>query len=230
MASSVVNGTVIHGWCGFVEKSPEIVSKLMVLNKLWIPDVLIDIIKDYLYISAAEVLRKFYRFNVNKSITNLTTMSSYLIDIYGRQRFADWAIGHIYGDGDTQLQGLICVTCGDFPNQHDNMNGCCALQFDEVDEPLYLVEDDTVPETVPEVAWGIDIPVQQFIYTDAQQAQFMLSALEQAHEDADRERIENYESYDREDYDREDYDREAEAADYAEYEQELRMEEYRRSR
>jgi hypothetical protein len=216
MATSVVNGTVIHGWCGFVEKSPEIVSKLMVLNKLWIPDVLIDIIKDYLYISATEVLRKFYRYNVNKSITSLTTMSSYLIDIYGRQRIAHWSTGHIYGDGDIQFQGLMCVTCGDFASHHNNINGCCALQFDEVDGLLYLVDDDTVPETIPEVAWGIDIPVQQFVYTDAEQAQFMLSALEQAHEDADRERIENYV----------DYDQETEAADYAEYMREQEMEAY----
>ena len=206
MASSIVNGTVIHGWCGFVEKSPEIVSKLMVLNKLWIPDVLIDIIKDYLYISAAEVLRKFYRFNVNKSITDLTIMSSYLIDVYGRQRIAHWSTGHVYaGDGEIQFQDLMCVTCGDFASQHDNVNGCCALIYDEVDEPLYLVNDDTVPETVPEVTWDIDIPVASFIYSDPEQAQTVKTALQQAYYD---------------------YDREAEAADYAEYMRELEMEAY----
>ena len=226
MACSIVNGTVIHGWCGFVEKSPEIVSKLMVLNKLWIPDVLIDIIKDYLYISAAEVLRKFYRFNVNKSITNLTTTSSYLIDIYGRQRLAHWETGHVYGDGDIQFQGLICVTCGDFEHNHNNVNGCCALQFDEVDEPLYLVDDDPVPEAIPEVAWGIDIPVASFMYIDAEQAQYVQDSLRQAYEDAEQAQYVQdalHQSYD-------DYDRDAEAADYAEYMREVEMEAYNRSR
>jgi hypothetical protein len=234
-----MTGTVVHGWCGFVEKSNEVVSQQMVLNKLWIPDVLIDIIKDYLYISAAEVLRKFYRFNVNRSITDLITMTSYLSDVYGRQRIAHWSTGHIYGGGDVQFQGLMCVTCGDFSDRHDNLNGCCVLVLDEVDELLNLSDDgvvteldaaiDWVPETIPEVTWGIDIPVSRFIYADAQQAQFVLDALQQAREDDDRERIENELLGGREP-ERYDYDMESEMADYAEYEQELRMEEYRRER
>jgi hypothetical protein len=214
-SGTVVHGTVVHGWCGYVEKSNEVVAQQMVLNKLWIPDVLIDIIKDYLYISAAEVLRKFYRFNLNRSITDLTTISSYMIDIYGRQRLAHWAIGHVYGVGDVQIQGVVCVTCGNPMEHHHNINGCCALVLDEIDEPLYLVDDDSEPETetIPEVTWDIDIPVQHFVYADAEQAQFVLNALQQARE----EQIEEHED---------EYDIEAQMADYAEYQRELEMEEY----
>jgi hypothetical protein len=210
----------------------------MVLNKLWIPDVLIDIIKDYLYISAAEVLRKFYRFNVNRSITDLITMTSYLCDVYGRQRIAHWSTGHIYGGGDVQFQGLMCVTCGDFSDRHDNLNGCCVIVLDEEDELLNLVDSgviteldaaiDWVPETIPEVTWGIDIPTSPFIYADAQQAQTILAALQQAREDADREQIESA-LWGREP-ERYDYDMESEMADYAEYQQEIEMEMYRQSR
>ena len=188
---------IVHGWCGFVEKSPEVVSQLMVLNKLWIPDVLIDIIKDFLYISAAEVLRKFYRFNLNSSITDLTTMSSCVIDVYGRQRLAHWAKGHVYGGGDVQIQGVVCVTCGEADSRHQNVNGCCALEYDEVDPEnglLYLVDDDVLVDeslVIPEVTWDIDIPV----------------ASQQVNEDSE-------------------YDIEAQIADYAEYMREAELAEY----
>ena len=203
----------VHGWCGFVEKSPEVVSQLMVLNKLWIPDDMINEIKDFLYINAAEVLRKFYKFNLNRSITDMVPESSYMIDVYGRQRIAHWGIGHVYGGGDIQFQGLVCVTCGDSSERHQNINGCCALVLDEADPEnglLYLVDDDTVPYVdIPEVTWGIDIPASPFVYTDPHHAEVVRAALQQARE----------ESYDY-------YDQEAEAADYAEYMREVEMEMY----
>jgi len=167
---------IVHGWCGFVEKSNDVVSQQMVLNKLWIPDVLIDIIKDYLYIGAEEVLRKFYRFNLNRSITDLTVLEpSYMIDVYGRRRIVSWGIGHVYTDGDVQLQGSLCFTCGDLCQVHQNVNGCCTLVLDQQDEVLDLVYNEgdevfdasinwlseTIPETIPEVTWEIDIPVAQ---------------------------------------------------------------------
>jgi hypothetical protein len=173
---TVVDGTVVHGWCGWVEKSNEVMCKLMVLNKLWIPDVLIDIIKDYLFVSATEVLRKFYRVHLNSSITDLWVNYIPLMDIYGRTRQITYALGYIYGGEDIQLQGHICVTCGDFDHFHDNANGCCALMWDGADGELELmaeeddleVTDETVAEInaenededeeIPEVTWGIDIP------------------------------------------------------------------------
>jgi hypothetical protein len=163
---------IVHGHSGFVEKSNEVVSQQMVLNKLFIPDVLIDIIKDYLYISAAEVLRKFYRSNVNNSITSLWVDYTTLTDIYGRDRQCHFGVGHVYGSEKVQLQGMVCVTCGDFDHFHNNMNGCCSQEFDLEDEPIQLVEnfweepshvtdlaEDAESETIPEVTWEIDIPV-----------------------------------------------------------------------
>ena len=178
---------IVHGWCGYVEKSNDVVFSQMVLNKLWIPDVLIDIIKDYLFVSAAEVLRKFYRSNVNNSITALWVNYSPLTDIYGRDRQIIYAIGHVYGAGNIQIQGAVCVTCGDFDHRHNNMNGCCPKRLDLEDEPIHLVENywqesdqepdgetdgetdtetetetesaEAEPVTIPEFEWVIDIPV-----------------------------------------------------------------------
>ena len=234
---SVVDGSVVHGWCGWVEKSNDFTCKMMVLNKLWIPDVLIDLIKDYLYISAAEVLRKYFKLQLNMSICNMVAGDVEMwVDIYGRQRHAHWATGHLYGDGPIQMQGIVCMTCGDGSERHQNANGCCRLEWDEDGEILELmlqeadveVSDELIAEInaeselVPEVGWTIDIPVQHFVYTHAQQAQFILAALEQARFDADQEQIEN--ALNELEYD--DYDRESEAADYAEYQRECEMEAY----
>jgi hypothetical protein len=227
---------IVHGWCGFVEKSNHVVFQQMVLNKLWIPDVLIDIIKDFLYINAAEVLRKFYRFNLNRTITSLESVSNYMCDVYGRRRIAHWATGHSETDGDAQFQDLMCVTCGDFTDMHDTATGCCALEFDEENEVLHLISDDEsnpdiddVTETIPEVTWEVDIQGSQFVYAHAQQAQFIQNALRQAREDAERDRIES-ELWGREPEHFDDYDRESEAADYAEYMREVEMEYLNRGR
>jgi len=230
---------IVHGWCGFVEKSNEVVFQQMVINKLWIADDMINVIKDYLYISAAEVLRKFYRLNLNRSITDMWVNYRPLTDIYGRDRQAIYSIGHVYGGGNIQIQGTVCLTCGDFDHRHNNINGCCHQQFDVEGEPIQLVEDYWGPdeeinteaevdvsETIPEVPWVIDIPVSQFVYTDPEQAQIVRDALQQAREDAERDRIES-ELWGRqpENYDY-DFDIESEAADYKEYLREVEMEAY----
>jgi hypothetical protein len=246
MSTSVVNRSVVHGWCGWVEKSNDTVFSLMVLNKLWIPDVLIDIIKDYLFVSAAEVLRKFYQLHLNRSITDMWVNYRPLTDIYGRNRQTIYEIGHVYGGGNIQVQGTVCVTCGDFDHMHNNMNGCCQQQFDLEDAPLNLVDNyweegdeiNAEPETIPEVTWDIDIPVanQQQAVADAFR-QIVLDNWNQAVEDGfqeatdmeevARQRAENalWGRQPDEQYDFDD-DIESQMADYAEYQREVEMEEY----
>jgi len=238
MTASVLNASVVHGWCGWVEKSNEVVFQQMVLNKLWIPDVLIDIIKDYLYFNAAEVLRKYYKLNLNMSICNMVSISDMWVDIYGRQRQAHWTTGHLYGDGNITMQGVVCMTCGDQDERHPGVNGCCRLEWDEdgeiielmLEDPDVQVSDEMIAEinaeseSVPEVSWAIDIPIQHFVYTDANQAQFVLTALKQAQDDANQQQIEDALNHEYDEYD--DYDRASEAADYAEYMREVEMEAY----
>jgi hypothetical protein len=199
---------IVHGWCGYVEKSNDVVFSQMVLNKLWIPDVLIDIIKDYIYISAADVLRKFYRAHLNRSITNMWVNYTPQTDIYGRDRQIVYAIGHVYGGGNIQIQGTVCVTCGDFDHMHNNMNGCCPQLFDLEDEPIHLVdnywegghqetdgETDTETDTesevaepeIPEFNWVIDIPVANQQANDFRQ--IVLDNWNQAAEDGFQQAI-----------------------------------------
>lgn len=152
---------IVHGWCGFVEKSNDTVASQMVLNKLWIPDDMINEIKDYLYINAAEVLRKFYRFHLNRSISDLTTDRQLMVDVYGRQRVVFWQTGFVYTAQRLQIQGAVCVTCGNSCRHHDNISGCCALMWDVEEEEveMFPVQEEFLDETIPEVTWEIDVPV-----------------------------------------------------------------------
>ena len=173
MTTEFVDRTIVHGWCGWVEKSNRAVFQQMVLNKLWIPDVLIDIIKDYLYISAEEVLRKYYKLSINYSITRMVVDVRYYSDMYGRPRIANWQTGHIYAPNEVQLQGDVCITCGEFSLSHPNVNGCCDLEWDnELEQPLELTNinslyeaiewmneepdenSEVLDEVIPEVDWN----------------------------------------------------------------------------
>ena len=170
MSTKFIDKTIVHGWCGWVEKSNDFTCKMMVLNKLWIPDVLIDIIKDYLYISAEEVLRKYYKLSINYSISRMVVDVRYYSDMYGRPRIANWQTGHIYAPNEVQLRADVCLTCGDFSLQHPNVNGCCDLEWDE--QPLELIDptslydaiewmneepdenSEVLDEAIPEVDWN----------------------------------------------------------------------------
>ena len=189
MTTEVADRTIVHGWCGFVEKANDVVFQQMVLNKLWIPDVLIDIIKDYLYISAEEVLRKYYKSSINCSISRMVVDVRYYSDMYGRPRIATWHTGHIYASNEVQLQGDVCLTCGEFSLRHPNVNGCCDLEWDdELEQPLELIDPNSLyeaiewmneepaeyeafQEIIPEVDWNIqdiqdDIPDDMYLSDD----------------------------------------------------------------
>ena len=195
---------IVHGWCGYVEKANDVVSKQMVLNKLWIPDVLIDIIKDFLYVGAAEVLRKYYRLHLNLHIQDLSCSVIYLQDIYGRDRIAIWGTqtGY-YGEvpPEIQLQGSVCIECGSCCSYHNTLTGCCPLIWDiegEAQELLERVEEEE--EVIPEVMWDVSFPSPDAF----------------RHETVSDQAIAVYE----------DYDMEAQMADYAEYQRELEQEEW----
>lgn len=213
---------IVHGWCGYVEKSNNVVFQQMVLNKLWIPDVLIDIIKDYMYITTEEVLRKYYKLHLNQHINDLVGSMRFLQDIYGRRRIAVWII-QTKTCSEIHLQGGICVECGSYCTFHDTLTGCCPLEWDIEGEAQVLYdeetaieeEDDDDEEWIPEVTWDINIPTEQPADTFHQQVkdQIIEDGFQQAIADALSDP-----------YLHEDFDYESQMADYAEYLRELEME------
>ena len=138
--SAIINTSNVWPYRNYVSKSDETVLCQVYLNKLWIPDVLIDIIKDYLYIGAEEVLRKFHRSSINESVKQLSYDSFHYVDVLGRRRLTTWQIGHVYcPNPEIQMQQTMCITCGEKCELHPNVNGCCVLEWDGEDGTLELV-------------------------------------------------------------------------------------------
>ena len=175
---------VVYGWNEHVVKAEEVVQAQLAINKSWLPDDVLNIIKDFLYISAYDVLRKFYKSSITTSILRLDTNFEYLFDVRGRPRLAHWMTGHHDEFQGIQLQGMTCVTCGNPEEHHTTLTGCCVFHNEgEVDGEViirsdydwnysaihWVPEDDMEmvveelelepePETIPEVSWGVDIP------------------------------------------------------------------------
>ena len=126
-----------------LEMTEKTVVSIMLLNKLWIPDVLIDLIKDFLYISAYSVWQNFFKESINSSITSLTVKSFDMIDTFGRKRLTHWQIGHVYTASEIKLKHIICATCGEGKERHINLNGCCALEWDGEDGTLEFSENES---------------------------------------------------------------------------------------
>jgi hypothetical protein len=170
-----------------------------------------------MYISAAEVLRKFYRLHLNLQINDISCSVIYMQDVYGRDRIAIWETrsGYYGVPEEVRLQGGVCVECGSYCSYHDTLTGCCPLDWDIEGEVQELVEreaeaedeDEQIQdeeERIPEVTWDSSIPSQDAL------RQRVLDNLEEAFQLGN----DNHEEY----------DIEAEMADYAEYQRELEEE------
>ena len=157
-----------------VVKSVQTVLSQIYLNKLWIPDVLIDIIKDYLYVSAEEILRKFHRSCINTSINQLSGDCYYLVDFYERRRQVHWSIGHAYGlpsENPVQMQQIMCVTCGERSDYHTNFDGCCVMEWDGEDGTMDLSIERTVIDFDPNDAHWSNMSQPLVLYDDSDQGQ-----------------------------------------------------------
>ena len=136
--ASIHTSSDVWPYRDYVVKSDETVLKQIYLNKLWIPDVLIDIIKDYIYTSADEILRKFHKSVMNSAIERLAIRSVHYVDDYGRRRLTMWSIkGHdYYPASEIQLEQTLCITCGEKCDFHANIDGCCPMEWDGEDGTL----------------------------------------------------------------------------------------------
>ena len=134
---------IVHGWCGFVEKSNDVVFSQMLLNKMWLPDDMINEIKDYLYINKADAVRKYYRRLLNTSIQSVVTTSQICVDMFSRRRLTDWDIRCNSGVDNIHLQGTVCNVCGVGTTFHQRItainDGVCTLVWDDVD---YEIDSD----------------------------------------------------------------------------------------
>jgi len=151
---------IVHGYDGRVEKSDRVVFQQLALNKHWLPDVLIDIIKDYLYINKADALRKYYKRQLNKSIESVVTTSQICVDMFNRSRLTDWYITCKSGADNIHLQGTVCNVCGVGTTQHQHINaingGICSLVWDDVDFDIDANGQHHIP--IMKIGW-MNMPI-----------------------------------------------------------------------
>jgi hypothetical protein len=133
---------LVHRYDNYVVKSDRVVFQQLALNKHWLPDDMLNEIKDYLYISKEQALRKYFRHHLNKSIQSVVTTSQICVDMFSRRRLTDWCIvckSELY----IHLQGTVCNVCGVGTTFHTRLNaingGICTLVWDDVD---YEIDDD----------------------------------------------------------------------------------------
>jgi len=116
-------------------KTDRVVFQQLALSKLLLPDDMINEIKDYLYISHLEAVRKYYRHHLNKSIQAIKTTSQICVDMFNRPRLTDWQITCV--EDNIHLQGTVCNVCGVGTTFHQRTNaingGVCTLVWDDVD-------------------------------------------------------------------------------------------------
>jgi hypothetical protein len=122
-----------------VVKSDRVVFQQLALNKLWIPDVLIDTIKDYLYIDIYRAKRNLF----NRKLKDFLSMVEFGVNahpINGEYRWITSCIGiETYLDGNHYYdcrnpsystwtviaEPDLCVTCGTLCSHHGNLSGIC---------------------------------------------------------------------------------------------------------
>jgi hypothetical protein len=152
---------MINGWNVHVESVAQIVYSQIAINHLRIPDDVILVIKDYLYISEIEVKRKFYKYAINSSMLRMPIMNPrFLSDSLGLPRLVYWAC--LLTDDwkhDLQLQGFTCVDCGNPADLCNNLNKYCIhdgtgeVMVPKAPEQAELTEwlsNDTKPIALPE--------------------------------------------------------------------------------
>ena len=133
-----------------IRNSDNTVKKIICINKLNLPDVLIDIIKDYLYYSCDYVLYKSIKTNVNKSIKKIYREGEYVIgdqDEYIYECRIDYYMSKnvdYYESYYSAMSISICSICGNYTNVdlYNDNTVPHKLLCNCIDNPYYQEEDE----------------------------------------------------------------------------------------
>ena len=117
-----MTATIVNGWNVCAEKGEQKIYSRLSINKLWIPDDVIWVVKDYLCFNGIELKRQFYKFARNSSILRMTIMNPrFLSNSLGLPRLVYWVC--LMTDNWKQrlhLQRLTCIDCKEPYNLANN--------------------------------------------------------------------------------------------------------------
>ena len=129
----------------------KVVNKILCINKLNLPDVLIDIIKDYLYYSCDVVLHRkltqsIVKYNIFKNVSALVGETDSCIyehhtEYVIRQPYTGCLVC-TYDYYCREMSVNICTRCGNYTNDYMyrsySTNALCYCH----DAPIYQIQDD----------------------------------------------------------------------------------------
>jgi hypothetical protein len=134
--------TIVNGWNVCVEKPGQQMYSQLSINKLWIPDDVIWVVKDYICFNGIELKRQFYKFAINSSILRMTLMNPrFLSNSLGLPRLVYWAC--LLTDDwkkERHLQSLICIDCAEPAKLHNN--SCTHDDNEELKLPEHLANNE----------------------------------------------------------------------------------------
>lgn len=107
----------------------KVIKSLVILNKLPLPDELIDIIKDYVYYDSTHVLQSFLK---SQMITTLYTMDvSYRLIrnreniVRGIEFYKHYYDSDRYGLQEIYVRDIVCSCCGEYARYHKGGEQLC---------------------------------------------------------------------------------------------------------
>jgi len=137
-AQIVCNGGYIQ-----VRKTQKCIESQMIINSISLPDVLIDLVKDYMYYDELSVISRAKNQIVLKELNSKILEEIYLIDEFNKRKlmiFDYWSIGI-----SPRIRGCVCVQCGNYydrdpPSRQVIQQIRCNCDHDN--DALYYEEND----------------------------------------------------------------------------------------
>ena len=125
-----------------VFKSENTVYSQIAINKFQIPEVLVDIIKDYLYYNKTQVIQRYLKNILNLTINNLYVYHGHSFNLEGERKVSYFDI--INENNSIMIHSSMCSKCGEYCFRHFhsfNVNFTRHCNYVQ-DEPLYYYSDN----------------------------------------------------------------------------------------
>ena len=151
-----------------VVKSEEVVKAQVYLRKFNLPDVLIDIIQDYVYISKAMVIQRYWFNETRIKISNMWVAYSLEYDTEGKVRSTHWhkCYSSIWNTEEVFLQNSTCTKCGESYFVHPN-GLYCQEGWDKVPAGKPALHDD----------WMYDHPIYVGLQTFPEEENLLVPSI-----------------------------------------------------
>jgi hypothetical protein len=134
-----------------VFKSEKTVYSQMIINKFRIPEVLVDIIKDYIYYNKNQVIQRYLKNILNLTINNLYIYRGHSLNVEGDIKMS--YVDIINENNSLMIHSSMCAKCGEYCFRHmdSNMNYTRHCNYIEGESLYYYSENEFVMDAIENV-------------------------------------------------------------------------------